>query len=109
MLGHGHFQNAFDNSLPSMIRPSDEYKKLQSGRDFSQDFEDISAHGYVEQKSINMNQQPIQILDQKSIGSKTHSVAIGGDDEPNQVFTEVSTDVHNLVNLQNFGCNTFQI
>jgi hypothetical protein len=31
-----------------MIRPSEEYKKGPSGRDFSQDFEDISAHGFGE-------------------------------------------------------------
>ncbi len=62
---------------------------MPSGRDFSQDFEDISGH--TEQKSINLNQ--IQILDQKSLGSKTHSIAIGGDEAHNQEFTEVSTDV----------------
>ena len=56
-----------------------------------------------------MNQAPIQVLDQQSHGSKGHSIAVGGDDEPNQVFTEVSTDVNNLVNLQNIGCNTFNV
>jgi hypothetical protein len=30
ILGQAHFQNAFDNSLPSVIRPSDEeYKEMR--------------------------------------------------------------------------------
>jgi len=36
ILGQVQFQNAFDNSLPSLIRPSDgDYKGMPSGRDFS--------------------------------------------------------------------------
>ena len=67
ILGQAQFQNAFDNSLHSVIRPSDEeFKQMRGdgGRDFSQDFEDITGHLLSEQKSINMNQTPIQVVDQ---------------------------------------------
>jgi hypothetical protein len=49
-----------------------------------------------EQKSLTYNQ-----------ASRAQSVAIGGDECVES--TQASTDVRNLIDLHNFGCNTNQV
>ena len=98
ILTQAQFQHTFD-SLPSVIRPSNGgMQQIPSGaRDFSQEFEDVGSNY---QHNVSRPQMNFQNVHQQS----SHSIAIGGDD--NEDLVEASTDVNNLVNLQNFGCNT---